>query len=533
LASRSSSRPPSTAEAPAGAAFGWQRSSTGQTRALLAVVLVIATTGLAYELTLGALASYYLGDTVTVFSLVVGAYLSALGLGAYLSRFVSDRLSVVFVDVQLSVAVLGGLSVPAAMLSYAQTAFFPIFLLGLVLALGTLVGVELPLLLRLLEQRLSFRELVAKALGVDYVGALLGSIGFSLLLLPGIGLVRTSLLLGMLDALSAFASCLVLRGTDPSAAPALARRRIGALVVLVALAVCFCFGSRITDLADSASFRGRVMHAESSRFQRIVLTRVGEHTELYLNGHLQFSSLDEARYHELLVHPAMSAARARARVLIGGGGDGLALREVLRYPDVEHVTLIDLDQRVTELGRRHPALSALNEHAFEDARVKVRNQDAFKELRENRARFDVVILDFPDPSSYAVGKLFSLELYRALAERLTTGGVAVVQATSPLFARASYWTIVNTLEAAGLEALPYHAFMPSFGEWGFVLAAPHKLIPPALAAPAGLRFLTPQLLAESFAFPRDMARVEAPVNRLDNQALVSRYVKEWGRWDAW
>jgi spermidine synthase len=495
--------------------------------------LVIATTGLAYELTLGALASYYLGDTVTVFSLVVGAYLSALGLGAYLSRFVSEHLSVVFVDVQLSVAVLGGLSVPAAMLSYAETAFFPIFLLGLVLALGTLVGVELPLLLRLLEERLSFRELVAKALGVDYIGALLGSIGFSLLLLPGIGLVRTSLLLGMLDALSAFASCLVLRDSDPTAAAALARRRVGALGVLVALGTLFAFGARLTDLADATSFRGRVIHAESSRVQRIVLTQTGAHTELYLNGHLQFSSRDEARYHELLVHPAMSAATGRARVLIGGGGDGLALREVLRYADVRHVTLVDLDRRMTELGRYHPALSALNQRAFEDARVRVRNQDAFKDLRESNERFDVVILDFPDPSSYGVGKLFSLELYRALSERLTAGGVAAVQATSPLFSRGSYWTIVRTLEAAGLEALPYHAFVPSFGEWGFVLAARHELERPALMAPSGLSFLTPQLLAESFAFPADMARVDAPVNRLDNQALVSRYVKEWGRWDAW
>jgi spermidine synthase len=499
----------------------------------LAVVLVIATTGLAYELTLGALASYYLGDTVTVFSLVVGAYLSALGLGAYLSRFVGERLGVVFVDVQLSVAVVGGLSVLAAMASYAFTAFFPIFLLSLVLTLGTLVGVELPLLLRLLEERLSFRELVAKALGVDYVGALLGSIGFSLLLLPGVGLVRTSLLLGMLDSVSALASCIVLAGNDPSATRALRKRRVMALAVFLTLGVLFGFGPRLSELADAATFRGRVVHAETSRFQRIVLTEVGDHTELYLNGHLQFSSLDEARYHELLVHPAMAASTARARVLIGGGGDGLALREVLRYPEVQRVTLVDLDQRMTDLARSHPRLTRLNQRALDDPRVRVENRDAFRRLHEGHDAFDVVILDFPDPSSYAVGKLFSLELYRALGARLAPGGVAVVQATSPLFSRGSYWTVVHTLEAAGLRALPYHTFVPSFGEWGFVLAARHSLVAPALSAPPGLRFLTPALLAESFAFPRDMARIDTPINRLDNQALVSRYVKEWGRWDAW
>ncbi len=496
-------------------------------------MLVIATTGLAYELTLGALASYYLGDTVTVFSLVVGAYLSALGLGAYLSRFIDSRLNVSFVDVQLSVALVGGLSVPAAMLSYAYTAFFPVFLLGLVLTLGALVGIELPLLLRLLEERLSFRELVAKALGVDYVGALLGSVGFSLVLLPGIGLVRTSLVLGMMDSVSAFASCVVLSGDSADEARALWRRKLGAAFIFCLLGAGFALSEDISALADAANFRGRVLHAESSRFQRIVLTQAGERSDLYLNGHLQFSSTDEERYHELLVHPAMSAAQRRARVLIGGGGDGLALREVLRYPEVIAVTLVDLDRRVTELARTHPTLTRLNQGALEDPRVRVENADAFQRIRTTTERFDVVILDFPDPSSYAVGKLFSLELYRALAARLSPGGVAVVQATSPLFARGSYWTVVRTLEAAGLHVLPYHGFVPSFGEWGFVLAARHPLPPPALQAPAGLRFLSPQLLAESFAFPPDMARVPGPINRLDNQALVSRYVKEWGRWDAW
>lgn len=494
---------------------------------------MIATTGLAYELTLGAVASYYLGDTVSVFSLVVGAYLSALGLGAYLSRFVGERLSVVFVDVQLSVALIGGLSVPAAMLCYAHTSFLPALLLALVLGVGTLVGVELPLLLRLLEERLSFRELVARALGVDYIGALLGSLGFSLLLLPGLGLLRTSLLLGMLDAASAFASCVVLSRTDAALVPALRRRRLGAIAVFALLLVSFAFGKRVTDLADAENFHGRVVQAKTSRFQRIVLTQVGQHCELHLNGHLQFSSQDERRYHELLVHPAMSAARNRASVFIGGGGDGLALREVLRHPDVARVLLVDLDREVTELARREPLLRRLNEAALESTRVRVENRDAFQVLRQAGERYDVVILDFPDPSGYAVGKLFSLELYRALAERLAPGGVAVVQATSPLFARGSYWSIVATLEAAGLRTLPYHGFVPSFGEWGFVLAAAHELGPPVLRPLAGLHFLSPELLAKSFTFPPDMTRVASPVNRLDNQALVGLYVGEWGRWDAW
>jgi spermidine synthase len=497
----------------------------------LAIVLVIATTGLAYELALAAVASYYLGDTVTVFSLVIGGYLSALGAGAYLSRFVGQELALTFIDVQLSVAVLGGCSVLLCTLGYALTSFFPALLLVLVLGVGILVGIELPLLLRLLEERLSFRELVAKALGVDYVGSLLGSLGFSLLLLPRAGLLRTALLCGLLDALAALASIAVLARTAPPAR--LRSRRVATLVILALLAVLLLGAGELNRMLDALTHRGELISSVSSRHQRITLTRVGRAIELYLNGHLQFSSLDERRYHELLVHPALCSAERRERVFIGGGGDGLALREVLRYPEVSSVLLVDLDERVTRLAAEQPELAALNQRALSDPRVSVVNRDAFRVLAESRSTYDVILLDFPDPSNYALGKLFSLEMYRHVAKRLAPGGRVAVQAASPLFARRSFWSVVATLEAAGLRTAPYHAFLPSFGEWGFVLAARDSISPPRLARAPQLSFLSQELLDHSFVFPPDLARVPGTVNRLDNQVLVSLYVDEWSRWDAW
>jgi spermidine synthase len=173
----------------------------------------------------------------------------------------------------------------------------------------------------------------------------------------------------------------------------------------------------------------------------------------------------------------------------------------------------------------------LNQGSLSNPKLRIENQDAMRYLRETRERFDVVILDFPDPTNYAVGKLYSLELYRSLREHLAEDGVAVVQATSPLFARPAFWCIKTTLEAAGLRTLPYHAFVPAFGEWGFVLASRKRLEPPRELGPVATSYLNPALLAQLFVFPPDSAEVPVRVNRIDNQALVAYYGAEWERWN--
>ena len=247
---------------------------------------------------------------------------------------------------------------------------------------------------------------------------------------------------------------------------------------------------------------------------------------LFLNSHLQFSSRDEYRYHEALVHPALAARPGARRVLILGGGDGLALREVLKYPHVEHVTLVDLDPEVTRLFTRHQELRRLNHGAFDDPRVHVENADAFPWLDEGSALYDVALVDFPDPSNFAVGKLYTTAFYRRLLHRLTPDGVFVVQSTSPLFARQAYWCVVETVRAVGATTWPYHVYVPSFGEWGFVMGSRGTWTPPD-RLPAGLRFLDAQQLVAMFEFPPDMGPVTADVNRLDNQALVQYYEREW------
>jgi len=213
-----------------------------------------------------------------------------------------------------------------------------------------------------------------------------------------------------------------------------------------------------------------------------------------------------------------------------GGGDGLAVREILRHPDVERVTLVDLDPAMTELAVAVPLVRELNPGSLLDPRVAVVNEDAMAWLAALPAerRFDVAVVDFPDPNSYSLGKLYTTRFYRLLAAHLAPGGAAAVQATSPLLARQSFWCIATTMEAAGLRVHPYHAAVPSFGEWGFVLARAEPFAPPRAILP-GLRFLSDAQLPGLFTFGPDLARLPARVNRLDNQILVQYYEAEWRR----
>lgn len=494
------------------------------TVALYASLFLVSTCGLIYELVAGALASYLLGDTVLQFSTVIGAYLFAMGVGSWASRFVGRGLLARFVQVEILVGVVGGFSSTLLFLAFAHAAGFRILLYLVVGIVGALVGLEIPLMMRILRDRLDFKDLVSQVLTMDYLGALIASVLFPLLLVPRLGLLNTALFFGLINVGVAAATLTVFREQIHEKTSL----RLACAVAAVALTLGMIFSGRIASKAEGDMYADEVVFARTTRYQRIVLTRWKDDWRLFLNGNLQFSTMDEYRYHEALVHPVLSAHRAPKEVVILGGGDGLAAREVLRDPRVEHLTLVDLDPEMTALFKKHDMLSKLNNHSLTDPRITVVNDDAFRWLEDHDRRFDVAIVDFPDPSNYAVGKLFTTAFYRLLRRRLAPGGIVTVQATSPLFARTTYWTVVATMEAAGFKSFPYHAYVPSFGEWGFVVGAttPYK-VPSAF--PPGLRYLTPDIARGMFDFPSDMSRVPAEANRLDTQILVQHYEREWAR----
>jgi spermidine synthase len=498
-------------------------------------VLVIATAGLIYELLAGTVASYVLGDSVRQFSLIIGLYLSAMGVGAWLSRYV-DHAARTFVDIELGVALVGGISAPLLLIAFARIDFFPVLLYGVVFVVGTLVGLELPLLMRILKDRMEFKDLVARVLTFDYLGALAASLLFPIVLVPTLGLVRTSLLFGMCNAAVGLWGTWLLG--DMLTRRQIRALRVRSIVVLLLLTAGLFNADRLTSYGEDAQYADTIIHAETTPYQRIVVTRGRAGFQLFLNGNLQFSSTDEYRYHEALVHPAVAAAveaqgRPPARALVLGGGDGLAVRELLKHASIGEITLVDLDPAMPRLGRELPLLARLNEGAFTSPRVREVADDAYVWLgaQPADARWDVIIVDFPDPNSFALGKLYTRRFYQLLRDHLAPGGAAAVQATSPLFARASYWCIVRTIEAAGLHARPYQLAVPSFGVWGFVLARGEAFAPPAHAPQVPLRYLDDQAQAAMFLLSRDTGPMDAPVNRLDNQVLVRLYEQEWHRFE--
>jgi spermidine synthase len=489
-------------------------------------VLVIASCGLVYELVAGTLASYLLGDSVTQFSLVIGIYLTAMGLGAWLTKFVTRNVARRFVEAEIAVALIGGLSAPALFFAFSSPRWFPPVFFGVVLLIGVLVGVEIPLMMRLLKDAVVFKDLVAQVLTFDYLGSLAASVLFPLLLVPRLGLVRTSVLFGLLNAAVAFWSIHLFRRQLGPPGSLLARAGFVAVILLAA----FASANQLTALAEETQYADEVIVAQNSPYQRIVVTRNRAGFQLFLNGHLQFSSVDEYRYHEALVHPAFAVRPGAKRVAILGGGDGLAVREALKHPSVVSVTLVDLDPAVTKLARTHPLFTALNRGSLSDPRVTVVNDDAMIWLEAGKDLFDLILVDFPDPNGYSVGKLYTTRFYALAKRRLDPEGVMAVQSTSPLFARTSFWIVANTIEASGFSVRPYQMTVPSFGVWGYVLASPRPFEEPKSVLP-GLRALSPETIASLFVFGPDIARVEAPVNRLNDQVLVRTYESEWKKFD--
>ncbi|WP_428384609.1 polyamine aminopropyltransferase [Nevskia ramosa] len=500
--------------------------------ALLASVFVIAACGLVYELAAGTLASYVLGDSVLQFSTIIGTYLFAMGIGSWLSRYIERQLAAQFLRIELLVGVVGGL-MPAILFTANAVAPSPFrgLLYGLVLLVGVLVGLEIPLVMRLLRRQYALKHLVSQVLTFDYLGALGVSIAFPLLLVPKLGLIRTSLLFGMMNVGVAAWALWLYRGE----LRLLRAHLIALLLSFAVLLAAFIGADRITRWSEDRYYTDPVLYAASSPYQRIIITQArsghAETTRLWLNGNLQFHARDEYRYHESLVHPLIASLKPR-RVLILGGGDGMAAREVLKHAQVESITLVDLDPQITRLFSTQPLLRRLNADALHSSKLQVINADAFQWLQARidtpgSEPFDAVIIDFPDPSNFSLGKLYTNSFYSLVEQNLSASGQMVVQTTSPLIARKSFWTVVATLESLGLKTAPYHALVPSFGEWGFVIAGRRSYVLPE-ALPEGLRFLEAATLPRLFEFPPDMSRVPAEPNRLSNQVLVQTFDAEWG-----
>ncbi|MCB9555579.1 MAG: polyamine aminopropyltransferase [Deltaproteobacteria bacterium] len=508
----------------------------GSATLLLISVFVIATCGLVYELVTGALASYLLGSAVTQFSLVIGLFLSAMGLGSFLSRYVTRRLLSTFLFVELLVGIVGGSAALLLFLCFATIGLFMPVLVLVSLTVGTLVGLEIPLLVRIMRTRLDLSAALSSVLGVDYLGALAAALLFPLLMLPHLGLVRTGFFFGLLNVVVAVIGLYVFRE--------LLSRRIALLLRWTALAVAALLltglftAGKTTALLEDSLYDDDVVYAKTTKFQRLVITRWRNDLRLFIDGNIQFSSIDEFRYHEALVHPPLSALNAPRDILLLGGGDGLAAREVLKYASVRHIDLVDLDPEMTRLFSTLEPLVALNKGSLRDRRVQVTNADAQAFLERTDRSYDAILIDLPDPNNESLARLYTRSFYRLVSRRLRQHGVLVTQATSPFYATDAFWCIANTLgatrparPATKLHVAPYHADVPSFGDWGFVIASFRPIDTDSLKVRVPTRYLNDRLLRALFAFPKDIGPRDTAVNRLDEPALLRLYARGYQRYN--
>jgi len=491
----------------------------------IAVVLTAAA-AIVYELLIGTLSTYLNGDSALQFSLTIGTFLAAMGTGAFAAREVGDDPLPRLLRIEIAVALLGGFS---GLLLYAANQLVPggylACMVALVAAIGHLVGMELPMLAELLRRAGGWRNAFASALSLDYFGSLIGSLAFPFVLLPTFGAVKTALLTGVVN----LAAVWLLSPRD--ARPDLRRLRRLALVALALLIAGIVGAHRIVSGFEELLYRDQVLHAETTRFQRIVVTRFRDDLRLYSDRELQFSSRDEYRYHESLVHPLLAAVRHPEQVLIVGGGDGLAVREVLKDRRVLGVTVVDIDPKMTALARSFGPIVALNRDALSDPRVRVVNADGYRFLLHDTRMYDAVVLDLPDPRTEAIARLYSREFYTRLLSRLQPDGVLTTQASSPYFTREAFWSIDATLRAAGLRTRPYRIYVPSFGEWGFVMASRRPIDWPALRLTLPRRWLTRAILDDAATFDADTAaNANAPVSTFESPTvwrLYRRRVRYW------
>ena len=539
-------------------------------KVLAASMFVMGACGIAYEYTLGALGNNLMGSSHEQIFVVIGLMMFAMGLGATLQKHISGNLVDKFLLVEILLGLTGGISALVIYLAYVYSSIYMLLLWGFALGIGVLIGLEIPLLIRInREYSASLKTNLSEILSMDYVGALVGALLFTFVLFANLSVNQIAVVLGCANLLLALLGLAYFR-------PLLRHFRKLLLLSCAGAALLGCLLALSEDWRvslEQRTYSDPIIYSHTSRYQHIVLTRRNDRLSLFINGHLQFNSRDERIYHEMLVHVPFAVASSRARVLILGGGDGLALREVLKYEAVRRVDLVDIDPSMTDLAATHPDLVRLNRGALLDgrvtlrpalgvsegeirtvsrpsklarsllsdtvypqARVRVYNLDADLFVRGLQGPYDLVIVDFPDPKSVGTAKLYSLDFYRRLARQLGPSGLVAVQSTSPYHSREMFLCIGKTLRAAGYRALPYRQNVPSFGEWGWHLAWLHETSESdmkeklegltSIGVPTG--YLTAALVSNATAFGKrwlDDAHIE--INTKFRPTILQYHRQSW------
>jgi spermidine synthase len=499
------------------------------------VFFTIITSGLCsiiYELLVSTTSAYLLGDSIKQFSLVIGVYMASMGVGSYFSQFIEKNLLSWFVKVEIALGLIGGLSVPIlyAVFESSSAPGFQFIMLFITFLIGFFTGYEIPLLIRFLTEYFTLKSNLAYVLSLDYIGALIATLIFPFIFLPFVGTFKTSLIFGFANLVMGLVVYNYFSDQESIRSKKIIRISIYSSMAIIA--AMFFYSDSLLSKWENSFYRHQVVYTKHSQYQQINLTKNREEIRLYINKIIQFSSVDEHRYHEALGYLPVCLAPYKQNVLILGGGEGLLVREVLKNQEVQSVTIVDLDKEIFELAKTNKYLTSINQNVLANPKVHLVVNDAMVFLQNNITKYDVIIGDLPDPSNESLSRLYSTTFFRLIKSNLAANGIFATQATSPFHTNKTFWCIVETLKSSGFKnVIPYHTYVPSFGEWGFVIGSNAELKIQDFKKNNQLKYLDSVVVQNMLYFDNDFKQKEKlEINKMDNAQLMKYFNSEWSTW---
>lgn len=490
--------------------------------------------GIVAEYILSTLASYFIGNAVIQFTLIVSIMLFAMGLGSRISKSFSSNLVFYFIITELILSVLVSFSALISYIAYGVTDISWIVIYLLSIAIGLLIGLEIPFATRINNQFEELRLNISNILQYDYYGSLIGGLFFAFVGLPYLGLTYTPFMLGFLNLAVSFWLFYTLRDSISKKLQRLIK--VLYVVVFSVLLAGVIFAKPIVTFVEQVKYKDKIVYSEQTKYQKIVITKWQKWHSLYINGNQQLSTFDEFMYHEPMVHTALGIAEKKTNILILGGGDGCIARELFKYPAVQNVTLVDLDEKMIQLGKEHEIFTELNENAMNNPKLKTVTQDAFTFLEKTSTLYDVILVDLPDPNNLDLNKLYTKEFYYLCHQKLAKGGCFITQAGSPYYATKAFYCVNKTLQSAEFKTMPLHNQVLTLGEWGWVLAKKKEITQKEIESidisNLELKWLNKSAFKQIASFGKPLVDTTGiKVNTIFSPVLHTYYKK--GNWDLY
>jgi len=490
--------------------------------------------GIVAEYILSTLASYFIGNAILQFTLIVSIMLFSMGLGSRLSKSFEKYIIEYFIitELILSVCVSFVAVVSYVIFGYTDNSWIIIYLMSIFI--GLLIGLEIPFATRINDEFEVLKTNISNILEKDYYGSLIGGLFFAFIGLPYLGLTYTPFALGMLNFIVSFWLFVVMKEfVNPKWRKTLA---ILYAIIGVVLLLGMVFAKPVIRYGEQKKYKDKIVFEKQTKYQKIVLTKWLGYYSLYINGNQQLSTFDEFLYHEPMAHSILGLAGSKKEILVLGGGDGCLIRELLKYPEIENITIVDLDKEMIKLGKKNEIFTNMNKNSLNSGKVSVKIGDAFRYLEKTDKIFDVVFIDLPDPNNIDLNKLYTKEFYYLCFKKTKSNGLIITQSGSPYYATKAFYCIEKTMRASGFYTFPIHNQVLTLGEWGWIIGSKKQISKQKFTSinlsGLDLKWLNQEALFQISSFGKPLIDTSGiKINTLFEPVLYRYYDK--GNWDLY